>query len=361
MTIEERIKQKAVELGFELAGIAPAGENRHADAFRNWLAAGRHADMDWLARKPERRVDPRIVVPGARSLIMVGVSYFIQNPPPEKWNDPSRGRIARYAWGQDYHDVITPLLKSLVEFIKQETSEETRCRYYIDTGPVLERSWSAEAGLGFIGKNTLLINPGLGSYVFLGGILTDLELDPDEPAQDDGATYPAKPEQDIRRAGTCGSCRRCLDICPTHAFPAPYILDSNRCISYLTIELRGSIPEPLRVKMSNWIFGCDECQSICPWVRRYSRALEDNFLTYDHEISAPRLLDLIELDEDGFRKRFRKTPVIRAKRRGLLRNVAVALGNWGDPSAKPALERAVADSEPLIREHAKWALERISG
>lgn len=410
MTLTERIRQKAVDLGFDLVGVAPAGEARHAGAFRRWLENGHHGAMNWMARDPERRIDPRRVVPGARSLVMVGVSYFIENPPPEIRDDPSRGRIARYAWGPDYHDALSPRLEELVAFIKQEAGRDVRCRYYIDTGPVLERAWTAEAGQGFIGKNTLLINPQYGSYVFLGGIITDLELDYDEPASDNGATlqmpksepgvfqmlptpprYAARsghPSKEGRKKGfpplpggvrpatggtggglsdvphrsrtaTCGACRRCLDICPTHAFPAPYVLDGNRCISYLTIELRESIPEELRPLMRNWIFGCDECQSICPWVRRYSRPPEKNFLKYDPAECAPPLLELIELDEEGFRRRFRGTPVLRPKRRGLLRNVAVALGNWGDPAARPALERAARDPEPLIREHAEWALGRM--
>ncbi len=411
MNLSERIKMKAVELGFDLAGIAPAGEVRHAGAFRRWLENGHHGTMHWMARDPERRIDPRRVVPGARSLVMAGVSYFIENPPPEIWNDPSRGRMARYAWGSDYHDALSPRLKELVAFIKQEAGRDVRCRYYVDTGPVLERAWTAEAGQGFIGKNTLLISPQYGSYVFLGGIITDLELDYDEPATDDGATLrmpvsetgsfrapptprpacggtdPSKggegdlspllggvprsrsesgrgglfapPHRTRPRTATCGKCRRCLDICPTSAFSAPYVLDSNRCISYLTIEYRGSIPEELRCRMKNWIFGCDECQSVCPWVRRYSRPQGKKFLKYDPDMCAPPLLELIGLDEEGFRRRFRGTPVLRTKRRGLLRNVAVALGNWGDPSARSALECAARDMDPLIREHAEWALRRL--
>ncbi len=348
----ERIREKAVALGFDLVGITPAGEVRHASEFRRWVAAGHHAEMTWLARNQLRRTDPRVVVPGARSVIMAAVSYYMEDPPEALWNDPLRGRVARYAWGTDYHDVLLPRLMELSGFIKRETPESTQCRAYVDTGPLLERTWAAEAGLGFIGKNSLLINPASGSYLFLGGIITDLELDYDEPAQDDGATL---------GKGNCGSCRRCLTACPTHAFPAPYILDSNLCISYLTIELKDAIPELLRSKMGNWIYGCDACQSVCPWVRRYSRPPDERFLAFDPERFCPDLLELMTLDDEAFRRRYKGTPIKRTKRRGLLRNAAVALGNSGDPAALPALRQASNDPEPLIREHAAWAIRAIEG
>jgi epoxyqueuosine reductase len=204
----------------------------------------------------------------------------------------------------------------------------------------------------------------MGSYLFLGEILVSLELDFDEPAADSGARITIQPDETPRppaprRVGTCGACKRCLETCPTHAFPAPYVLDSERCISYLTIELKGSIPLELRPMMGNWIFGCDECQSVCPWPRRFAQPTRADFLHFDPEQVAPRLLDLISLNDDGFHARFRRTPLWRAKRRGLLRNVAVALGNWGNPQAISALRQALNDSEPLIREHAAWALAQI--
>jgi epoxyqueuosine reductase len=199
--------------------------------------------------------------------------------------------------------------------------------------------------LGFIGKNSLLIHPKMGSYLFLGEILTDLDIEGDAPS----------PEP----VGTCGSCRRCQDICPTHAFPAPFILDSRLCISYLTIELKSAIPLELRPLMKNWIYGCDECQSVCPWVKQYAKPGAKRFLAFDAERFAPRLVDLLQMDDAGFRDLYGKTPIVRTKRRGLLRNVAVALGNSGDVSALPALEKALGDSEPLVREHAQWAIERI--
>ena len=359
MKLTRLIKEKAYSLGFDLIGIAPAESAPHARAYRRWLARGYAAGMSWLARDPQRREDPRRVVSGARSVIVVGLSYFVLDPPAELWNDPSRGRIARYAWGLDYHHIMLPRLRELGDFIEQEAGRTFHQRAYVDTGPILERDFAAQAGLGFIGKNTLLINPGLGSYFFLGEILVDLELEYDEPALEGGASCQIGPPGHSKRAGTCGNCTRCLDICPTHAFPAAYILDSNLCISYLTIELKGAIPPPMRPRLGNWIFGCDLCQEICPWVRRYSQPTRESFLSYDPEFVAPKLVELMTLDEPAFRTRFRDSPIKRTKRRGLLRNVAVALGNWGSPEALPVLTQALQDPEPLIREHAAWAIERI--
>lgn len=361
MDLSNRIRSKALDLGFDLVGIAPAHAARHAGAFRAWLRAGYAGEMDWLSRDPERRIHPDRVLPGAQSVVAVGWSYFVEEPPRAVWDDPSRGRIARYAWGPDYHDRITPLLKDLAAFIRAESDGRAQTRYYVDTGPVLEREMAARAGLGFVGKNTMLIHPDYGSYLFLAEILVDAVLEPDAPATDDGAAFAAPLSGPNQRPGTCGSCRRCIDICPTHAFPAAYVLDSNRCISYLTIELRGAIPVELRPKMKNWIFGCDECQSACPWVKQYSRPNDRAFLRPDPDRMAPSLTRLISLTEEEFRYRFRRTPVLRAKRRGLLRNVAVALGNWGDPAAGDALRAALRDEEPLIREHAAWALNEIDG
>jgi len=373
VSLTEAIKEKAIELGFDLVGVAPARRSPHADAYASWVDAGYAASMGYMLRDVARRQDPRQVLPGAHSVIVVGLSYFSAAPPDEMWSDPSRGRIARYAWGRDYHEILTPRLHQLARFIQAETGREVGHRVVVDTGPVLERDVAAQAGLGFIGKNTCLINPRLGSYLFLGEILLCHELDFDEPAADSGARVliAARPgsqagferyqrEQPARgRVGTCGACTRCLKACPTQAFPAPYVLDSNRCISYLTIELKDSIPLALRPLLGNWIFGCDECQSVCPWPRRFAQPNQANLLRFDPGQAAPKLLDLISLPEDESRARFRQTPLWRAKRRGLLRNVAVALGNWGSPLAASALQRALHDPEPLIREHAAWALERI--
>jgi epoxyqueuosine reductase len=358
MSLTQRIKEKAYELGFDLIGIAPASRAPHAEAYRRWVSKGYAANMRWLERNPERRENPRNVLPTAQSVVVVGLSYFLLDPPAELWNDPSRGRIARYAWGLDYHHIMLPRLRELGGFVDKEAGRPRHQRAYVDTGPVLERDFATQAGLGFVGKNTLLINPGMGSYLFLGEILIDLKLEYDEPALDNGASCPVSGQS--KRVGTCGNCTRCLDICPTHAFPAPYILNSNRCISYLTIELEEEIPTKLRPLLGNWIYGCDECQEVCPWIRRYSQPTREIFLRYDPEQVAPKLLDLIKLDDKAFRARFKNTPIKRTKRRGLLRNVAVALGNWGNPETLPVLENiANTDPEPLIRDHARWAINQI--
>jgi epoxyqueuosine reductase len=304
-----------------------------------------------------------------QSVLVAGLSYFTLNPPAELWHDPARGRLARYAWGLDYHKVMLPRLRQLGDFVEQEVGRVVTRRPYVDTGPVLERDFAAQAGLGFIGKNSLLINPKIGSYLFLGEVLVDVELEYDEPAAEGGASCQISSNLAglkelaglgaAKGLGTCGNCTRCLTICPTQAFPAAYILDSNRCISYLTIELKGSIPLELRPLLGNWIYGCDECQEVCPWVRRYSRPASEAFLRFDPDWSVPPLVDLMQLDEAQFRARFKGTPLLRTKRRGLLRNVAVALGNWGNPQALLVLEQALQDPEPLIREHAQWALEQI--
>lgn len=369
MSLTEDVKEKAYELGFDLIGIAPATRAPHADAYASWVDAGYAATMGYMTRDIARRQDPRQVLPGARSVVVVGLSYFVTNPPDDLWNDPSRGRIARYAWGFDYHEVMLPRLRQLADFFVHHTRREVQHRAYVDTGPLLERDFAARAGLGFIGKNTCLINPAMGSYLFLAEILVSLDLDFDEPATESVARVgtraagrpggsPAASTSGTGRVGTCGACTRCLETCPTSAFPAPYVLDSNRCISYLTIELKGSIPLELRPLMGNWIFGCDDCQSVCPWPRRFAQPTQESFVHYDPEHVAPHLSDLILLGDDEFRARFKRTPLWRAKRRGLLRNVAVALGNWGDPQAMPALRQALDDPEPLVREHAAWALSR---
>jgi epoxyqueuosine reductase len=276
-------------------------------------------------------------------VVVTGVSYYAGDPQPEWWDDPGRGRIARYAWGADYHDVLLPQLQALGEFIRAHARREVTWRAYTDTGPLLERDLAAAAGLGFIGKNTCLISPEYGSYLLLGELLLDIELEYDTS----------------QVSGTCGACSRCIAACPTGALVAPYVLDSRRCISYLTIELKGAIPAELRSHLGNWIFGCDECQQVCPWSRRFARLGRRRFLQRAPDDSAPRLLELIGLNDAQFRARFAGSPVLRSKRRGLLRNVAVALGNSRNPAAVPALRVAASDADPLVREHAIWALERL--
>jgi epoxyqueuosine reductase len=351
-SLTERLKEVAVSLGFDLVGIAAARPARHAAAFRAWLAEGHHADMDWIAKDIERRIDPRIWRPEMRFMVVVGISYATQPPSPRLWNDPMRGRIARYAWGRDYHKVIPARLNKLADFIRSEAPPGTQCQSFTDARPVMEHDAALAAGLGFIGRNTLLIHPEWGSMLFLGGLLVSCELDADEPTPGEGAQYKGKAD--------CGACRRCLNACPTHAFPAEYILNSRRCISYQTIENRGAIPLELRPKMGNWIFGCDACQEVCPWVKRYSHTGQKPWLEADPDRMAPRLEELAVLDDAGFLDRFAGTPVMRCKRRGLLRNVAVALGNSGCEEARALLLHLARDDEATVSEHAHWGLARLA-
>jgi epoxyqueuosine reductase len=340
-------------LGFDLIGVAPAGPSPDAARYQQWLAAGYGGEMAYLARRALERADPRTLLPEARSVIVLGASYFTHQLPAAVRDDPSRGLIAAYAWGDDYHDALKPLLFELDAAIRAASGRTALARAYVDSGPVLERSWAQEAGLGFIGKNTCLLAPHLGSWTFLAVLLV-----PEEVSR---FTFQANGGRQAANSAlqTCGACTRCLDVCPTGAFPAPYVLDARRCISYLTIELKGAIPHALRPAMGNWVFGCDLCQEVCPYNRRFARPARLAALQARPEMVAPSLLDLLTLDEVGFRQRFRNSPVLRARRRGLLRNVCVALGNWGDPAAVPGLAEGLHDQEPLVRGHAAWALGRI--
>jgi epoxyqueuosine reductase len=346
--VGEEIVAEARRLGFDLVGITRATPPATADRYRAWLENGYHGEMAYLAR-PDAvagRKDLAHVQPGVRSVVMVGANYYTVPLPPELRDDASRGVVASYAWGDDYHDVLTPRLRQLGAFIEAKTGEEVAHRAYVDTGPVLERDLAVRAGLGFVGKNTNLIHPRLGSWLFLGELLLTTDLGERQPAASEG---------------TCGRCNRCLEACPTGALVAPYVLDARRCISYLTIELKGPIPRDLRPGIGNRIFGCDICQEVCPWNRRFGRPTAEAAFQPRPGAMAPHLLELLALDDESFRRRFRGSPVKRAKRRGLLRNAAVAAGNWGDPVAIPALVRALGDGEPLVRGHAAWALGRIGG
>lgn len=358
MLTAELVRERALELGFDLIGFAPAGPAPGAEAFLDWLSAGHHGEMGYMARCPERRADPRLVLPGARTVIIVGLSYETLAVPLDVLRDPSRGRIARYAWGADYHDVMTPKLRALGEFVSKEA------RAYVDTGPVLERAWAERCGLGFIGKNTCLIHRRRGSYLFLGAVLTNEELRMENEENQIRQLPLSQFSIFNSQLHGCGSCTRCLTACPTDAFPRPGVLDARRCISYLTIELKGSIPAELRPLMGNWIFGCDVCQEVCPYVRRFSRPsdspLAQALRPPDLDRVAPRLLDLLRLDRAAFAARFKGTALMRARRRGLLRNACVAAGNWGSEEALPALRRLLDDEEPLVREHAAWAMARIA-
>lgn len=339
------LKAEGQRLGFDLLGIAPAVPPPHVEALADWLSAGHAGEMGYLARNAVRRADPREAVPGARAIVVCGVHYRAAEPDPALWNDPSRGQISRYAWGDDYHDILLPKLRALQSWLEERVGRAEIGRSYVDTGPVLERPVGAMAGLGFQGKNTLLIHPRQGSWFFLGEILVDAELSYDEP----------------QPIGGCGGCTRCLSACPTQAFVGPHVLDARRCISYLTIELKGPIPRDLRPLMGNHIYGCDVCQEVCPWNQRWGQFTSEPAFAPRSANVAPALLDLISMTDEAFRARFKGSPIKRTKRRGLLRNVAIALGNWGDPQAIPGLIGALNDHEPLIRGHAAWALGRIGG
>lgn len=339
LSLETRIKDHAHSLGFELVGIAPAAD---ADGFahlQDWLAQGFAGDMDYMQRHADARRHPDSMLPDVRSVIMVGINYkHAASSTPQAANT---GRVSCYAGGLDYHEVLREKLKALLEWIQAEVPG-TRGRAVIDTAPLLERDFARRAGLGWFGKNTMLLHKKLGSYFFIGALLLDRALLVDEPFA----------------TSHCGSCTRCLDACPTDAFVGPYQLDARRCISYLTIELRGSIAEELRTGMGDWIFGCDICQEVCPWNRKSPPGLDAALQATVTELQVD-LLELMSLSEAGFRERFQHTPLMRTKRSGLLRNAAIALGNIGNERALPVLEQAVEDEEPVICEAAAWAIAQI--
>jgi epoxyqueuosine reductase len=443
--LAERVKALALALGFDRAGIARLEPTRESEAFRSWLARGHHGEMSWLARKIEERVDPRKVMEGARSALVVGLVYdqapssprqadrldhpasareagarsepkasevnrfaaaqqpnrpeadsrsepkasevnrFAAAQQPNRPEADSRseptaspprqsdrlehrpapakqaraasaasevnsyGRIARYAGGDDYHDVMRERLRAVGDALEPLAGRAVRWRAYVDTGPLLERVLAAQAGLGWIGKNTCLIDPELGSYLFLGVLLCDLEL-----------------LAGAREPDHCGSCRACLDACPSAAFPVPYELDATRCLSYTTIELRDAIPESLRAGQGDWVFGCDVCQEVCPWNTRARREVPADRgglrsrLAARPEWRAPPLAWLLELDEAAWRSATRQTALRRAKWRGMLRNALVAAGNSGDGSLRPHLERHASGADPLLAEHARWALGQLA-
>jgi epoxyqueuosine reductase len=368
--MKEALRQRARELGFDDCRVTTANAPESAARFKQWLAEGRHGEMAWIERNAQRRVDPQRVLPGARSIIALAASYCDANcstPPAEGEGDPQTtpvlpgqaatltgainrqspiansrpGFIARYARYSDYHDILAARLQQLTTFVNGLGGADTRSLWYADTGPLLERDLAQRAGLGFIGKHTNLISRRLGNWLFLAEIITTLELEPDTPEKN-----------------RCGSCTRCITACPTAAISAPFQLDARRCISYLTIELRGSIPVELRRAIGNRIFGCDDCLEVCPW-NRFARQGQ---LMKEHaraDLGQPDLLELLTLEEATFNQRFANTPMLRARRRGLRRNVCVAMGNMGDERALPVLRKVAQGTEPLVSEHARWAIEQI--
>jgi epoxyqueuosine reductase len=338
--LSSRIKDEAHRLGFELVGISAVRPPPHEQSFAQWLRQGLAGELDYLKRTELMRRDPRELVPWAVSVVSVGMNYytgFSRSAPSSK----PEGWISRYAWGDDYHDLMKQRLESLLDRINRLDRGSVQGRAFVDSGPVLERDFAGIAGLGWIGKNTHLISPKKGSWFFLGELFLDLPLAYDRPIRD-----------------RCGRCDLCLKACPTGAFVGPYVLDARRCISYLTIELKGWMPRALRPLVGNHIFGCDICQEVCPYNAKAGATSEPAYLPRAG-LHAPELIPFLALNEDEFRQRFRGSPILRAKRRGFLRNVAVALGNLKSAEALPALIGALDDEEPLVRGHVAWALGQI--
>jgi epoxyqueuosine reductase len=356
--MKEKISQRDMELGFDDCRFTSADSPQSAGQFQNWLAKKNHGEMNWLELNAPKRIDPQKILPDAKSVICLATSYEIFNrrsrsdetPNSSKLSifesqspvtsAPTTGIVARYARFDDYHDVLGERLKLLAQFVNQ-LGDKTRSLWYVDTGPLLERDLAQRAGIGFVGKHTNLISRKLGNWIFLSEIITTLELEPDAPEKNH-----------------CGKCSRCISACPTNAITAPFQLDARKCISYLTIELKGSIPIEFRRAIGNRIYGCDDCLAVCPW-NRFAREGKLMKSLARKELAEPDLIELLSLDDKQFKLGFTNSPILRTKRRGFLRNVCVALGNTGDESALPALEKSSRDSEPLIGEHAHWAISEI--
>ncbi|MBI3989853.1 MAG: tRNA epoxyqueuosine(34) reductase QueG [candidate division NC10 bacterium] len=338
--LSEKIKAYARSLGFDLVGITPVRPPEHADAYSEWLKKGYAGQMDYMVRTEEERRHPERRFPWARSVVSVAINYSTPFGEP-KGKDPARGWISRYAWGEDYHEIVKEKLDRLLLLIKEEVPE-VEGKTFVDTSPILERELAAAAGIGWVGKNTMVISPKIGSYLFLGELFLNIDLEDDQPIFDQ-----------------CGDCDLCLKCCPTDAFIAPYLLEATRCISYLTIELKGSVPMELRPLLGDQIFGCDICQEVCPYNRKPVPTEDPSFRPREG-LYAPELIPFLRLSEEAFKERFKGSPVKRAKRRGFLRNVAVALGNLKCEEAVPALAKAlVEDPESLVKAHVAWALGQI--
>ena len=365
MELTKKINKHAFALGFDLIGFNELKVSDFQEEIKDWVNSGKSGSMDWYAKNLDRRLDPRQnLFNQARTAISVGLLYRPPELPEEIINDPSRGIIARYALYNDYHDLLKSKLEKLVEKLKRDLDRDFNYQIYIDTGPVVEREIAEKAKLGFIGKNTTLINTTLGSYLFLGEIICDLNINISNtlrPAsrpggQTQGDILGLNPKfKDYNIEGTCGSCQRCQVACPTKALVKPYVLDARKCISYLTIENKGEIPIELRPLLKNRIYGCDICQEVCPWNKKD---------IYKSELRAeadqtPLLLELVNLTEQDFKQRFKGLPILRAKRRGFIRNVLVAIGNWGDKAAFEPVLGLLNDKEELVRQHAAWALFMI--
>ena len=344
LALTQQIHARANDLGFELVGITPAAQSETIARYRQWIENGYAGKMGYLERHLPLKVDVRQLLAEAKSVISLAMNYYTLDPPKALADDLAHGQISRYAWGDDYHDVIRQRLSELVDFIKQTAETELKTRVCVDTAPIIEREYAQKAGIGWIGKNTNLIHWRSGSWYFLAEVLINIDLESD--------TAPLR--------GSCGTCTRCIEACPTDAIIEPNLLDSRLCISYLTIELKERIPKALRPKIGNLIFGCDICQEVCPWNSKAVPTDEPAFQPRDGNLT-PKLLSLIGMTQQEFSRRFKGSPIKRTKRRGFLRNVLVAIGNWGEPRAVPALKDALADDEPLVRSHAAWALGKIGG
>ena len=336
------IRKQAEQMGFDLVGIVPAVPPKLINRYQEWLNMGYAGEMEYLHRHLPLKQDPKNVLSEVKSIITLGLNYQTIEPDATRKLDPTRGQISRYAWGDDYHDVIRNRLKRLVKRIEKRLNKKTKNRVFVDSGPILERDYAQTSGLGWIGKNTNLINWEKGSWYFLAEILINLDLGVD--------ILPPR--------GSCGSCTLCIEACPTDAIVAPNQVDGRRCISYLTIELKGSIPNDLRPGLGNLIFGCDICQEVCPWNTKSQPTTIEEFQPRKGNL-LPKLTDLIKITQDEFSRRFKGSPIKRAKRRGFLRNIVVAMGNSKDPSMIIALQSAIVDDEPLVRQHAAWALGQI--
>ena len=345
--LKQSIKEKARQLGFILAGVTLPEPPPHYSTFENWLAQGHHGTMNYLAeeRSRLRRADPKQILPECKSILVLATPYSSpagrgMSEGQGEGENTITGNIASYARGIDYHDILPARMKELVQFIEEQVGGPVKNRWYTDTGPILERDLAQRAGIGWIGKNTCLIHPKQGSYFLLSEIFLDLALESDPPFNTDH----------------CGTCTRCIHACPTACILPNRTLDATRCISYLTIELKDDIPVELRDKLGDWVFGCDICQQVCPW----NRFAPEGDPAFDAKTPLPSLTEELTLTPQAFNQRFKLSPVKRAKRRGYLRNVAVALGNAGDMHVLPVLQNALNDEEPMIREHAQWAINKIT-
>lgn len=341
MFLTAQLKAAAQEIGFDLVGIAPAVTPLGFFRLQAWLENGFAGDMGYIPRREAAYEHPRHVLQSVRSIILVALNY--RSAEPENAG-PNEGRVARYAWGTaDYHDVLRDMLRQLADRL-HELSPGCRSRAVVDTAPLLERDFAQLAGLGWFGKNTMLIDKRQGSFLLLGALLTDVELEPDQP----------------HRTSHCGTCTRCLDVCPTEAFPEPYVLDARRCISYLTIELKTQIPSELRTGVGEWLFGCDLCQDVCPWNRKSPVSQRAEFQP-QADLNPASALDILQMTEPEFDRRFGAKPLSRPGWNGLRRNAAIVLGNQGDERAIPALIEALHDGSPLVRGAAAWALGQLRG